>query len=139
MSTLLIKNIGLLQTPTGSFSHRGRQQGENLKLNDASILIRDGVIAGITDKGRLPEGAEDTGAGIRVIDAGGSLVTPGLVDGHTHMVFGGWRQHEIPLKLRGAGYLDILRAGGGIMDTVRRTRKPLLRSCAIKPETFWMK
>ena len=50
------------------------------------------------------------------------MVTPGLVDAHTHLVFGGWRQGEIPLKLRGATYLDILRAGGGILDTVRHTR-----------------
>ena len=39
------------------------------------------------------------------------------------MIFGGYRQNEIPLKLKGAGYLDILRAGGGIMDPVRKTRE----------------
>ncbi|MEZ4626813.1 MAG: hypothetical protein R2912_01465 [Eubacteriales bacterium] len=47
---------------------------------------------------------------------------PGWVDAHTHLVFGGWRQHEIPLKLKGASYLEILQAGGGILDTVRQTR-----------------
>ena len=55
--------------------------------------------------------------------AEGKLVTPGLVEGHTHLVFGGYRQNEIPLKLKGAGYLDILRAGGGILDTVKKTRE----------------
>ena len=136
---LLIKNIGLLQTPTGSYSHRGRQQGENLKLKDASILVRDGKIAGIADGGRLPEGAgelSEEDQNVRIIDAGGALVTPGLVDGHTHMVFGGWRQHEIPLKLRGAGYLDILRAGGGIMDTVRRTREASFEELCDKTRGF---
>mgnify|MGYP003307170660 CR=1 FL=1 len=44
MSTLLVKNIGVLQTPVGSFSHKGEQQGENLKLKDAAILIEDGII-----------------------------------------------------------------------------------------------
>ena len=58
-----------------------------------------------------------------VLDANYRLVTPGLVDGHTHMVFGGYRQHEIPMKIKGATYLDILRAGGGILDTVRHTRE----------------
>lgn len=41
MATLLVKNIGLLQTPVGSFSHKGQQQGENLKLEKAAILIED--------------------------------------------------------------------------------------------------
>ena len=58
-----------------------------------------------------------------VLDANYRLVTPGLVDGHTHMVFGGYRQHEVAMKLKGATYLDILRAGGGILDTVRKTRE----------------
>ena len=115
---LLIKNIGTLQTPVGSFKHGGTLQGENLKLHDAAILIENGIIKAITEGGILPEGAENA----EVIDAGGRLVTPGLIDCHTHMVFGGYRQGEIPLKLRGATYLDILRAGGGILDTVGKTR-----------------
>lgn len=115
---LLIKNIGTLQTPVGSFKHGGDKQGENMKLHDAAILIEDGVIKAITEGGILPEGCE----GAAVIDANGALVTPGLIDCHTHMVFGGYRQGEIPLKLRGASYLDILRAGGGILDTVGKTR-----------------
>ena len=115
---LLIKNIGTLQTPVGSFKHGGEKQGENVKLHDAAILVENGMIKAITQDGILPEGCE----GAEVIDAGGALVTPGLIDCHTHMVFGGYRQGEIPLKLRGASYLDILRAGGGILDTVGKTR-----------------
>ncbi len=115
---LLIKNIGTLQTPVDSCKHGGIKQGENMKLHDASILIEDGIIKAITADGVLPEGCE----GAEVIDAQGALVTPGLIDCHTHMVFGGYRQGEIPLKLRGATYLDILRAGGGILDTVGKTR-----------------
>lgn len=133
MSTLLVKNIGLLQTPVGSFSHGGEKQGENLKLREAAILIEDGVIREITDGGRLPGGSEDADT---VIDAEGRLVTPGLVEGHTHMVFGGYRQHEIPMKLKGAGYLDILRAGGGILDTVRKTRAASFEELYDKTEGF---
>ncbi len=130
MYRLLIKNIGVLQTPEGSFSHRGEEQGKNAKLKDAAIYAEDGIIKEITSGGKLPEGAEAAAraaaAGDKtsvVIDAGGKLATPGLVDGHTHMVFGGYRQHEVPMKLKGATYLDILRAGGGILDTVRHTRE----------------
>ena len=130
MEKLLIKNIGLLQTPVGSFSHKGEAQGDNLKLKDAAIYAEDGIIREITSDGKVPEKAAECirlavagDPSCQVIDAQGKLVTPGLVDGHTHMVFGGYRQHEIPMKLKGATYLDILRAGGGILDTVRHTRE----------------
>ena len=119
MSSLLIKNIGTLQTPIGSESHRGTSQGENLKLKNASILVVDGLIKEIAGDGMLPEGWQEAGM---VIDAEGNLATPGLVEGHTHLVFGGYRQNEIPMKLAGMAYLDILKAGGGILDTVTKTR-----------------
>lgn len=133
MTTLLIKNIGCLQTPVGSYSHKGKAQGENLKLKDAALMIKDGIIAEITAEGKLPAGAEDADT---IIDAEGNLVTPGLVEGHTHMVFGGYRQNEIPLKLKGAGYLDILRAGGGILDTVRKTKEASFEELYSKTEGF---
>lgn len=133
MTTLLVKNIGTLQTPSGSFSHRGRAQGENIKLKDAAVFIRDKVIEKIARGEDLA--CCETSAD-RVIDAGGALVTPGLVEGHTHLVFGGYRQNEIPLKLKGAGYLDILRAGGGIMDTVRKTREASFEQLYQKTEGF---
>ena len=58
----------------------------------------------------------------RTIDAAGRLVTPGLVDAHTHLLFAGHRANEFALRLQGAGYADILAAGGGILATVRATR-----------------
>lgn len=115
----LIHNIGTLQTPLGSFPHAGAAQGENRKYHNAAVLCDGGVIKAVYENGALPEVGADT----QTIDAQGRLVTPGLIDAHTHLVFGGWRQNEIPLKLNGAGYLDILRAGGGILSTVRATRE----------------
>ena len=115
---LLIHNIGLLQTPVGSTSLRGTAQGENRKYRNASVLIDGETIVAITQDGALPPCPPDTTR----LNAGGAFVTPGWVDAHTHLVFGGWRQHEIPLKLNGASYLEILQAGGGILDTVRQTR-----------------
>lgn len=54
--------------------------------------------------------------------AGGRLVVPGLVDGHTHLAFGGWRADEFEQRIRGDAYLDIARKGGGIASTMRHTR-----------------
>ncbi len=117
---LLIKNIGLLATPQGNTVRCGTAQGEIKEYRSASVLVDDdGMIAAIAENGELPEGAGDA----EVLDAGGALVTPGLVDAHTHLVFGGWRAHEVPLKIAGASYLDILNAGGGILNTLVNTRK----------------
>lgn len=55
-------------------------------------------------------------------DAAGALITPGLIDCHTHLVYGGHRAHEFEMRLQGASYEDIARAGGGIVSTVQSTR-----------------
>ena len=116
MDTLLIKNIGLLATPAGRTARRGADQGDVRFLQDAWVRIEDGVITAVgTGTPERPAGAEE-------LDAEGRLVTPGLVDAHTHLIFGGWRQNELAMKLRGVPYLDILAQGGGILSTVRATR-----------------
>ena len=96
MKKLLVKNIGLLATPEGKSAHRGEEQGKIKFLKDAWVLIEGGIIDSV-GTGSVPavEGAE-------VVDAGGHLVTPGLVDAHTHLIFGGWRQNELGLKLHAA-------------------------------------
>ena len=119
MSILLIHNIGLLATPVGKSACRGPAQGQVHLRKNAWVLINDGVIAGVGD-GPLPD---LSGYFVPMLDAGGRLVTPGLVDAHTHLVFGGWRQNELGLKLHGATYLDILAQGGGILSTVTATRQ----------------
>lgn len=114
--TSIIYHIGTLATPEGNSARSGDLQGKIRVLNDAYIVMEDGLITQV-GTGPAPEipGAER-------IDAGGCLVTPGLVDAHTHLIFGGWRAHELMMKLQGVPYLDILAAGGGILSTVRATR-----------------
>ena len=85
--------------------------------NPADIVIDDGKIA---------EGGERNHAGASektVFDAGGRAVLPGFVDCHTHACFAGSRLDEWERKLAGASYLELMEAGGGIMATVRATRK----------------
>lgn len=117
---LLIENIGMLATPTGQSARRGAEQGEITVSKNAYVAVgEDGNIAEV-GTGIVPAGLRDAE---QVVDAEGGLVTPGLVDAHTHLVFGGWREHELALKLRGVPYLDILAQGGGILSTVRMTRE----------------
>ncbi len=115
MKQLLVKNIGMLATPEGKDARRGADQGQIRLLPDAYVLMTDGLITEVGTGDKTVPGAE-------VLDAGGALVTPGLVDAHTHLIFGGWRQNELGLKLHGASYLDILSMGGGILSTVNATR-----------------
>lgn len=127
MKKVLIQNIGMLATPKGKTARRGEEQGKIEILRDAWILIEDGAIA------KVGAGKPDA-AGAEVIDAGGNLVTPGLVDAHTHLIFGGWRQNELGLKLHGASYLDIQNAGGGIQSTTNATRTATEAELAAKAE-----
>ncbi len=115
----IIYNIGVLATAEGRTPHKGKEQGDIKQIENAYIAIKDGIISkigsGEVDKNLIGKNTE-------LIDAQGKLVTAGLVDAHTHLVFGGWREHELALKLKGVPYLDILRQGGGILSTVRSTR-----------------
>ena len=82
------------------------------------IAARDGRIVFAGARSDVPSDAEAA----ERIDCAGRWVTPGLVDCHTHLVFGGNRAHEFELRLKGASYEEIARAGGGIVSTVAATR-----------------
>ena len=86
-------------------------------IERGAIACRDGriVYAG-------PEESLPSHASAETIDCGGRWITPGLVDCHTHLVFGGNRAREFELRLAGASYEEIARAGGGILSTVKATR-----------------
>ena len=86
-------------------------------IEDAAIVTRDGYIEWIGPRQQLPTGEYGQTHGLE-----GAWVTPGLIDCHTHTVFGGNRSGEFEQRLQGVSYAEIAAAGGGIASTVRATR-----------------
>ncbi|HUO18236.1 MAG TPA: imidazolonepropionase [Steroidobacteraceae bacterium] len=89
-------------------------------IEHAAIAIRHGRIAWLGRMDELPASPDLPDAAVQSLD--GALVTPGLVDCHTHLVFGGNRANEFDMRLNGASYEEIARAGGGILSTMRAVR-----------------
>ncbi|MBX6323550.1 MAG: imidazolonepropionase [Rhodospirillaceae bacterium] len=89
-------------------------------VENGAIGVRDGRIVWVGPADALPGRPETLAAAVH--DIGGRWATPGLIDCHTHIVFGGNRAGEFELRLKGASYEEIARAGGGIRSTVRLTR-----------------
>ena len=90
-------------------------------LQNAVIAADSGRIAWIGPHGDLPD--QPNVLARNVHDACARWITPGLIDCHTHIVYGGSRAHEFEMRLDGASYEEIARAGGGIVSTVRATRE----------------
>ncbi|MCL0069711.1 imidazolonepropionase [Dehalococcoidia bacterium] len=119
---LVVKNIGQLVTMAGPPRPRTRKDITEFSIIESgALVISGGRIAGV-GKDSILRDFEIQGD-TPIIDAGGGCVTPGLVDAHTHPVFYGWREKELALKLKGYSYLDILKEGGGILNSVAKTRK----------------
>lgn len=89
-------------------------------IEDGALLTRDGELLWVGAAFDLPP--EHRASIAQETNLGGALVTPGLIDCHTHLVYGGQRANEFELRLQGASYEDIARAGGGIRSTVAATR-----------------
>lgn len=86
---------------------------------DKAAMVFDEHVIWVGKESELPEQYST----LPEIDAGDSLVIPGLIDAHTHLVFGGWRDDEFELRLKGFTYLDVAKRGGGILSTVEATRR----------------
>lgn len=108
----------MLLLVNGTIAAMNAESGGYDLIHGGAVVIEAGRITWAGSGEDLP--AEYAGALCH--DLGGRLVTPGLIDCHTHIVFGGDRAREFEMRLEGAGYEDIARAGGGILSSVRATR-----------------
>jgi imidazolonepropionase len=124
MTTLFIRNASQLVTLQGG-SQAPLVKGAMSELGiieNGSIWIEDGVIQDVGKDTELAEKYKGRLKEAEVIDASGKLVTPGLVDPHTHIVFAGSRENEFNMRLQGATYMEIMNSGGGIHATTRATQ-----------------
>jgi imidazolonepropionase len=112
------------------------QGGDWGLIERGAVLAQDGAIAWLGPERDLPAGLPAQAEHA----LSGALLTPGLIDCHTHLVYGGHRAHEADLRLQGASYEDIARAGGGIRSTVAATRAAseadLLRSACARADAL---
>lgn len=116
---LLIMGASELLTLSGG-QMIGKEQLNDLKIiENGAVAVKNGKIVAV---GKTPEIARYVKAK-KKIDASGKVVMPGLIDSHTHVMYAGSRENEFVMKLQGVAYLDILKKGGGILSTVRATRK----------------
>ena len=115
---LLIRNTSEVLTVQGG--PRERAEEALRAIPRGAVGVRGGKIAFLGAESSLPEGA--AGPKTEIVDAEGGFVGPGFVDPHTHLVFAGDRSAEFELRCRGATYLEIAKAGGGIANTVNATR-----------------
>ena len=118
---MLIHSASQLLTLAGG-PQRGGELGRLGIIRDGALLVQDGMIAAVGSSADL-RGAYP---GEPELDAAGKVVLPGFVDPHTHLVFAGDRAAEFELRLEGKNYLEILAAGGGILSTVRASRRASL-------------
>lgn len=119
---LVISNIGQLLTMNPGTKPKRKDEARELGIiEDAYLASYQSKIVSLGPQNLLEEEIVlDKDA--KMIDAQGKVVSPGFVDSHTHLVFGGWRADEYGLRCGGASYLEIAEKGGGIMNTVRATR-----------------
>lgn len=120
MKKILIKNLASLATPLGNSPRGGKEMGEILEMRNPAVILEDGLIHQVLSEEEARGLDEDD---FEVIDGQGRTLLPGFIDPHTHLVFGGTREEEFAMRMKGATYMEIMNAGGGIASTMTKTRE----------------
>ncbi|MED3881902.1 imidazolonepropionase [Priestia megaterium] len=124
MTLTYIKCAAQVITMKGESQPRRAEEMSDLGIiENGSVLVKNGRIVFVGPDVKAQEYLEHIHEPINIIDAEGKIITPGLIDPHTHLVFGGSREKELEMRLNGAKYIDILKAGGGILQTTVSTRQ----------------
>lgn len=130
-SNLFITNAFIV-TPLGHEAAKGEKMKDLFLQRNSFIKITDGIIDEI---GNMKE-CGDIPPGYEIYDAAGRVVMPGIVDSHTHLVFGGFRPDEFSWRLKGDSYMSIMERGGGIQSTVNATREESFDQLLEKAQWF---
>lgn len=117
---IIIKNIDCLVTCSGSYRKTKEELRNAGLIENGYVVIENDIIKEI---GSGDDYLKIIKSQDFIIDGRGKTVTPGLIDSHTHVVYGGSREKELSLKLNKVSYIEILNKGGGILSTVRKTRE----------------
>jgi imidazolonepropionase len=122
---VFIRNASQLVTMAGGSESPlvGKRMEQLHVIENGSVWLEDGVIRDVGRDAELAEAYRDRLEEAEIIDASGKLVTPGLVDPHTHLVHAGTRENEFTMRLQGATYMEIMNNGGGIHATTTATRQ----------------
>jgi len=123
---LIIKNASELVTCSGYKAKKGEEMSDLKIISDGAVVVKEGIIEAVGTTLEILSELEKTKSdlsGFDIIDAKNRAVLPGFVDSHTHFVFGGFRAEEFSWRLRGDSYMEIMKRGGGIVNTVEATRK----------------
>lgn len=119
---ILVTNANELLTIEGSESPRTKERMRDLGIIvNGAVAVKDGIIVGVGESDELRR--RFSVGKSRIINADGKVVMPGFVDCHTHLIFAGSRENEFEEKIKGTSYIEILKKGGGILSTVRATRR----------------
>jgi imidazolonepropionase len=121
-TTLLIKNIGQLITMQGPVPRRGKTMSDIGLVENGAIAVSGDEITAVGKSDDI-SGKVEPAENCVVVSADGKVVTPGLVDPHTHPVFARTREKEFEMRLAGKSYMEIGQAGGGIRSSVRHLRE----------------
>jgi imidazolonepropionase len=123
---LIIKNAAELVTCSGFKAKKGKEMADLHIISDGAVIIKEGIIAAVGKTKDIVRQSEKSGVDLSefdLIEARDKAVLPGFVDSHTHFVFGGYRADEFSWRLQGDSYMEIMQRGGGIVNTVKATRK----------------
>ncbi len=116
---ILFKNIGQLVTVGGSEPKKGKKMNDLNIIKNAYLIIENDKIIDFGKNNKL----ENLSKYDEIIDAEQKVILPGFIDPHTHFVFAGDRSQEFKMRLKGIPYIEILKKGGGILSTVKATRR----------------